>query len=327
MGARKQIPARPKRPGAAVAQTRPTQSPPIFRVMMLEALESWVVPTLSLTAAALFWLLSAIDVWSEPLAVVGVAGSLLVLALFASFRQYMFAEDTFRRYASLGFGCGWGVLLFVTFYLYNFPGAPIVDGVLRSGGEAISLPAGAHALVIDGRFVATQGQGNRLGHYRLEITPSGGTPFSIDGNFEDSFAHQRLGRRGTTVVEIQHTSQRHFINPPSAANVRLAEVDPSLEPEVRIAAYPAMNRWLFPVLGVAGMIGALAFEKWLDGDGSVTMAVCVTFFVVHEYLSWASPHPQLRSLIGAILVGGFIGAPLAAIVWWVVPRRWIVRHR
>jgi hypothetical protein len=295
--------------------------------MMLEALGSWVVPTLSLTAAALFWLLSAIDVCSEPVAVVGVAGSLLVLALFASFRQHVLAEDTYRRYSSLGFACGWGLLLFLTFYLCNFPGPPTVDGVLRSGGEAISLPAGTHALVVDGRFVATQGQGNRLGHYRLEIAAAGGAPLAIDGNFEDSFARQRLGRRGTTVVEIQHTSQRHVRTLPAAASVRLAEVDPSLESELRIAVYPAMNPWLFPVLGVAGMIGALVLEKWLDGDGSVTMAACVTFFVVYEYLWWASPHPQLRSLIGAILVGGFIGAPLAAIVWRVVPRRWIVRHR
>jgi hypothetical protein len=299
--------------------------------MVLQALESWVVPTLSITAAAVFWSLSALDSWPESVAVVGVAGSLLVLALFASLRQHLFAEDSLRRYASLGFGCAWGVLLFFTFYVDNFPGAPISGGVLRPGGEAITLPAGAYMLVIDGRFVATQGQGNRLGHYRLESVPSDGAPTGIDGDFEDSFARQRLGRRGTTLVEVQHTSQRHFITLPTAAKVRLAEVDPSLEPEVRIAVYPTMNRRLFWLLfwglGVAGMIAALVLEKWFDGDGSVTMATCVTFFVVDQYLRWASPHPQLRSLIGAVLVGGFIGAPLAAVVWRVVPRRWIVRRR
>jgi hypothetical protein len=326
MGARKQIPARPKRSGNALAESRSTQSPPIFRAMVVDALESWVVPTLSLTAGALFWLLSAIDVWPESIAVVGVAGSLLVLALFAALRQHLFAEDARRRYAAIGFGLAWGVLLFVAFYVDNFPGAPTVGGVLRPGGEAISVPAGTHAMVVDGRFVATQGQGNRLGHYRLEIVPRDGAPSALDGDFEDSFARQRLGRRGTTLVEIQHTSQRHFITLPTASTVRLGEVDPSLEPEVRIAVYPAMNRWLFPVLGVAGMIMALVFEKWFDGDGSVTMAACVTFFVVDQYLRWASPHPQLRSLIGAVLVGGFIGAPLAAVVWRVVPRRWIVRR-
>jgi hypothetical protein len=294
--------------------------------MAREAFESWVVPTLSLVTAAFFWLMSAIDAWPEQVAVVGVAGSLLVLALFSSLRHYVFAESKLRRYASLGFGFGWGSLLFLTFYFYNFPGPPTVEGVLQAGGEGISLPSGAQTLVVDGRFVAAQGQGNRIGHYRLEITSPGGTPWAIDGAFEDNFAHQRLGRRGTTVVEIQHTSQRHFISLSAPASVRLSEVDTSLERDVRIAAYRAMNRWLFLVLGVVGMIGALVFEKWVDGDGSVTMAACTTFFIVDQYLRWASPHPEFRSLVGAILVGGFIGAPLAAVVWWLVPRRWIMRR-
>jgi hypothetical protein len=326
MGVRKQIPTRQKRPGAAAAQARPSQSPPIIRAMIFEALGSWVVPTLSITAAGLFWVMSALDVCSESVAVLGVAGSLLVLSLFASLRQHLFSENEVHRYASLALGCGWGILLFMTFYLHDFPGPPTMSRILRPGGEGMTLPQGTHALVVEGRFVAAQGQGNRLGHYRLEIAPLAGAPWSIEGSFEDSFARQRLGRRGTTVVEIQHTSQRHLVGLAGTANVRLAELDPSLEPEVHIAVYPAMNPWLFPVLGVIGMIGALVLEKWLDGDGSLTMAVCVTFFVVDQYLRWASPHPEFRSLIGAILVGGFIGAPLAAIVWWVIPRRWIVRQ-
>ncbi len=295
--------------------------------MIIEALRSWVVPTLCVAIGALFWLLSALDVWPEPVAVIGIAGSLLVLTLFGSFRDHFFAEESLRRYTSIALAMGWGTLLFATFYLHNFPGAPRAGGLLRTGGDAIDVPPGPHALVVDGRFHAAQGQGNRLGHYRLEVVSSDGSPQTIDGNFEDSFAHQRLGRRGTTVVEIQHTSQRHVISLPAAAKLRLTEVDSSLEPELRIAVYPAMNRWLFPILGVAGIIAALVYEKWLDGDGSVTMACAVTFFVVDQYLRWASPHPQLRSLIGAILVGGFIGAPLAALAWRVVPRRWIVRRR
>lgn len=327
MSARKQSPTRPRRPGAAAAESRAAQSPPIFRAMVVEALESWVVPTLSIAAAALFWLLSALDVCPEPVTVVGIAGSLLVLALFSSFRHHLFANEPLHRYSSLAFCSIWGLLLFTTFYLCNFPGAPLAGGVLRRGGEAVVLPPGSHAVIADGRFVGRQGEGNRLGRYRLEILPSEGSPKAIEGNFEDTFARQRLGRRGTTVVEIQHTSQRHFVTLSYPAKMTLSEIDPSLESELRVAVYPAMNRWLFSILGVAGIVGALMFEKWLDGDGSVTMAASVTFFVVDQYLRWSSPHPQLRSLIGAILVGGFIGAPLAAAVWWVVPRRWIVRQR
>jgi hypothetical protein len=325
MSAKKHGVTRSKRTGSAA--TRAKQSPPIFRVMVKDALESWVVPSLALAVAVLFWLLSAIDVWSEPVAVVGVAASLLVLALFAALRPYLFAQDARHRRAALGFAVTWGVLLFTSFYSYNFPGVPLAGGVLRAGGEAIALPAGRDAVVADGHFVSQQSQANRLGHYRLEISPSSGASFAIDGNFEDSFARQRLGRRGSTTVEIQHTSQRHVVSVPSDARLRITDMDPSLDPELRVAVYRAANPWIFPILGVVGILIALTLEKWLDGDGSATMAAAVTFFVVYEYLSWASPHPQLRSLIGAVLIGGFIGAPLAALLWRVVPRRWIVQHR
>jgi hypothetical protein len=316
---------RPKRPAGAPA--RAAQSPPIFRVMVVEALKSWVVPTLALVSAAVFWLLSQFDVASEAVSVVGVAASLLVLTLFSSFRPYLFSANLSGRNAAAAFSVAWAVLLVAVFMRHNFPGAPVAGGVLRAGGEPIAVPSGRQALVVDGRFNAQPGQGNRVGRYRLEVTPNGGATIPVEGNFEDSFAHQRLGRRGTTVVEVQHTSQRHVVVLPTDATLRVAESDPSLDPQLRISVYPAANPWVFPILGVAGIIGALALEKWLDGDGSATMAVAVTFFVVDQYLRWASPHPQLRSLIGAILVGGFIGAPLAAIVWRLVPRRWVVARR
>jgi hypothetical protein len=325
MSAKKPNPARGKRPAPA-AQARAAQSPPIVREMVVEALESWVVPTLAVASAVVFWLLSQFEVWPEAVAVVGVAGALLVLTLFSSFRPYFFKGDAQSRAVAVVSCVTWGVFLLAVFLRHNFPGAPVAGGVLRVGGESIALPAGRHALVVDGRFTAQPGQGNRLGHYRLEITPSGGGAFPVEGSFEDSFAHQRLGRRGTTVVEIQHTSQRHVVLLPTDGKLRVAESDASLDPDLRVTAYPAASPWIFPILGVAGIVGALVLEKWLDGDGSATMAVSVTFFVVDQYLRWASPHPQLRSLIGAILVGGIIGAPLAAIVWRLVPRRWVVRR-
>lgn len=296
--------------------------------MALEALETWVVPTLALTSAALFWLFSTLDVWPEAVAIVGIAASLLVLTLFAAFRHYFFAGEPRRRQAAIGFAVAWGLLLFTVFYRHIFPGDPLASGVLRPGGESVTVPsAGIYALVVDGQFIAAQGQGNRLGHYHLEILRDGEPPKAIEGAFEDSFAHQRLGRRGSTIVEVQHTSQRHVVGLDGGAKVRLVSADPTLEPALRVSLYTATRPWVFPLLGGLGVLAALALEKWLDGDGSATMAASVTFFVVDQYVRWAAPHPQFRSLVGAILVGGIIGAPLAALAWRVVPRRWIVPHR
>ncbi len=326
MAVMKSPPSRPKRLSGA-AQGRVAQSPPIYRAMVTEALQSWVIPTLALASGFVFWLLSATDVWPEPVAVVGVAGALLVLTMFASFRHYLFGEGIRHRRASLAFVAGWTLLVFTTLYRFSYPGAPLAEGALSIGGDGVSLPAGLFTLVVDGRFVSQQGQGNRLGHYRLELAPTEGAPSMIDGNFEDSFAHQRLGRRGSTVVEIQHISQRHIVRTTTPGKIRVHDIDPSLEPQLRVSVFPAANPWLFPILGIAGMVGALALEKWMDGDGSATMAAVVTFFVVDQYVRWASPHPQLRSLVGAVLIGGIIGAPLAALAWRIVPRRWFVTRR
>ena len=302
--------------------------------MVRQATETWLVPVLCLIAAAIFWALAAFGIWTDVAAVLGVGTALLVLTMFASFHPYFFSSDSQRRFASIAFVAVWSVFLLSTFYLRNFPGAPLAGGALEVGGPPIALPAaGRYAVVVDGHFVAGEGQGNRLGHYRIDVVEGSETQQSISGDFEDSFAHQRLGRRGSTVVEVQHTAQRHIVRVPSGALLRAGEVDKTLEPALRVEVLPVAAPWiaiggvaidLFPIFGVAGVVFALALEKWLEGDGSATMGVAVTYCTVDQYLRWASPHPQMKTLIGFVLVGGIIGAPLAAILWRIVPRRWIV---
>ena len=183
-------------------------------------------------------------------------------------------------------------------------------------------------MIVDGRFKASTAQGSRTGQYRLEIVPTQGEKQLIDGKFQDTWAHQRLGRRGSTVVEIQHTSVFHRIQLPNAipATLRLGEIDPALEPDIHVTVVPDTNSWLFPVVGLAGFLVVLAMEKRLKGDGGITMMVSVTFFMVDSYLRWGSPHPQIRDLVGAILIGGILGAPIAALLWRIAPRRWFLLH-
>lgn len=330
MSAKKTISSRPRRPGPAAAKTqRAPQSPPIVLAMVTEALQSWVIPVLSVAAAVVFWLLSAFGILSEETAVLDIAGSLLVLVLFLSFQHYFFADDRRQRYGSVALATAWAILLFANFYRHDFPGTPLASGVLHPDGQALPVSDDSRiSIVVEGRFNASEGRGNRSGHYRIELVPDSGAPESVDGTFEDRFDQRRLGRRGSTTVEVQHTSERHVVDISGRTGIklRLADIDKSLAPEVRVAVYPAPNPWLFPLLGVAGIVGALALEKWADGDGSALMAASVTFFVVDQYLRWAPPHPQLKALIGAILVGSFIGAPLAAILWRLVPRRWFARR-
>jgi hypothetical protein len=79
---------------------------------------------------------------------------------------------------------------------------------------------------------------------------------------------------------------------------------------------------VLPIAGVLGIGLALAWEKWRRGDGSVLMAVCASYFVMYAFVTWGSPHPALRSFIGAILIGGTLGAILSMLLWRIVPQRW-----
>src|SRR5882724_1292183 len=178
---------------------RETKTPPITSTMARQAAKTWGVPVITLSAAALFWTLALLGIWTDTTAVVSVAGALLVLTLFSSFQHYFFAADSGHRYAALGFAVVWGVFVFACFYRQNFPGDPVAAGVLHAGPETLAVPAaGRFAVVVDGRFTTTEGQGNRLGHYRLDAISGDTTEQSITGDFEDTFARQRLGRRGST---------------------------------------------------------------------------------------------------------------------------------
>lgn len=314
-----------RRAAARRPTRRPTQSPPLMRAMVVDALKSWVVPTAAGLVAASSWALSMAELMSESAAVTAVGLSLLVLVLFVSFGPLFFADAAERRNASIAFAAAWATILAIQFYGHNHPGPPLRQAVLHAGGEGIGLPpAGRYTLVVDGRFKPSQTQGTRRGAYRLELLADGAPPHTIEGSFEDSWARQRLGRRGSTNVEIQRTSVRHDVAAIGGTNprVRLVDVDAALESDVQLAVYPGRAVWLLWVVGILGVVAGLALDKRFDGEGSILMAVCVSYSVVYSYVEWGSPHPQFRSLIGAVLVGGILGAPTAALLWRFVPRRW-----
>ena len=227
------------------------QSPPIFRAMVTEALQSWVIPTVSVASRPA--VLAAFR--RRPLFRTGRRRRRRWRAARAHDVRFVSSLPVRRRLPSPpGVACVCPRLEPAPLHDVLPIQLPRLSGryAVRSrvGDEGVSLPAGMLALVVDGRFVSQQGQGNRIGRYRLEVAPDRGRRSVIDGNFEDSFAHQRLGRRGSTVVEVQHTSQRHVKWLATPAKLRVQDIDPSLEPRLGVAVYPAVGSWLWPILKV-----------------------------------------------------------------------------
>lgn len=293
--------------------------------MVAAALRTWVVPAVTGIVAAALWLLGTAEVVSAPLAVSGVATSLLLLVSFTAFRDHFLSEAPAERWTSLGFSIVWLAVLLATVYAHDFPGPPLQRGTLRAAGAALSLPPARHySIVAEGHFKTAESRSNRFAEYRLEVTPQDGEARRLIGRFEVTSTRQRLGRRGSTTVQVERTSFVHRVDLPGdrPASLRLVDVDGSLEPEVAVEVYRGASRWWLPAAGLAGILFALVWEKRQKGTGTVLLVTSVTFFVAFAYVTWGSPHPELRSLVGAVLVGGIIGTPLAMILWRVVPARW-----
>jgi hypothetical protein len=298
--------------------------------MAVEALKTWVVPVAAVAVAAAFGLASALGAVDEAMAVYAIAAAVFAWSMFASYRRFFFSEDATTRNVSIAFTAAWTLFACAKLWMQVFPGAPLGSGSLAIANDEITLPEGSrYSIVVDGHFKASQGQGNRVAGYHLEVDSADGAKTSLDGNFRDVWARQRLGRRGSTNVEIQRTSVRHQIQSPGAPPVRLklVSLDAAVEPPLAVHVYPGSIRWLVPVAATLAIAFALALEKWLGGDGAGLMAVAVSGAVLDQYLRWGSPHVQLRDLIGAVLVGGVIGAPLAALLWRFVPARWFAFGR
>src|ERR1041384_1867364 len=83
------------------AAARASQSPPIVRTMVVDALQSWVVPSAAGLVAAVSWLLSRGGFGDQGAAVIGLAAGLLVLVLFSSLRPHFFAEPAEERATSI----------------------------------------------------------------------------------------------------------------------------------------------------------------------------------------------------------------------------------
>jgi hypothetical protein len=293
-----------------------------------EAFRSWVIPAVSIAVAGAVVVLSAAGLVSGAVAVSGATGALLVLVIFSTLRPYLFSEERRSRSTAAAFAAFWGVAVFLAVWTHDFPGRPLAGGRLRATEGEIHLPpASRYAIVVDGQFRPAEGVQDRTGAYRLELVSATGENVAIQGLFRDRWMRQRLGRRGSAPVEVRRTSQRHSVSLPreAEARLRLASIDASLEPELSVEVYRDLPAWWFPLVGIAGVAFSLAWEKACGGDGTVAMAFLFTYAAAFAYLRWGSPHPDLRSFVGAVLSGGVMGVPASMVLWRLVPARWFSR--
>jgi hypothetical protein len=312
--------------------------PPLATLAAIDALRTWVVPTVAAVGILAFAALGVSGIVATPRALAGTIGAALILLLFIAERPLV-AEERSTQERALGAALAvvWFVACYAPFHARLFPGTPLVDqaAVSASGaGLPLRIPAaGARAvdLVLEGRLAPSGAAGVAPPvHYQLTIESGDGVR-SIEGLFEDRLATRRLGRRGSAVVHQTHTADVRVLANPGRGDLTITRV--VLEPDsaqpidVSAFAHPLPGTPVL-VLAVAALLAAaVAFDRLgpvAETDGALTLSTAAVIGTALIFWTSNAVHPDFPALVGSVIFGGPIGFAAGALVWWTA-KRLIVR--
>ncbi len=318
------------------AGTRPRAATPnLTALLVLDALRTWVIPTVAGVVIVAAAGLGATELMPESGALATAIGAAIVLLAYVGMRPLL-AADVPRRDQLVGAGLAlvWFIACYVPFYTRIFPGAPLVDGVeISSAGTGLPLripAAGAPAVdvVVTGHLPAnpTGGVAPPV-HYRMDVENAAGTHETLEGQFEDSLKTQRLGRRGTTTVHQTHVAELRVLGNPGRGDLTITHLtlDPATAPPVNVTAYAhPLPGWIVLTIGVLALLAAVvAFDRLgavQETDGALTLAT--TAVIGAAVVFWTSNvvHPDFRTLVGSAIFGGPVGFAAGALVWWAAKK-------
>ena len=307
-------------------------SPPrhVNRLLVEEALSTWIPPTIGAILLGGATLLDALGAVSEPLASMVAVFGLLILGVFAVFGPLLRAAHPpkLRPAAIAGIALAWIAIFSVPFALRLFPGPPVATAALETHPKSTSLSIGEGRfdLVLDAHLPMSSERQTRQLHYSVTLTDGAGQPYRYDGELGDRWQTRRLGRRGTAPVHLEHLSSAYGIDNPAGGTLRFDDVTLSGVPNATLAASFYRHRvpaslWLLSG-GILLTVGALAFDLWWDPRRTPTAALLTATATgaMLVFCSSATGHPGLRQVFGSTIVGGIGGVPTAGIAAWLARR-------
>ncbi|MCB9777150.1 MAG: hypothetical protein H6742_01135 [Alphaproteobacteria bacterium] len=255
-------------------------------------------------------------------AALGVTGLVLFLA-----REHV-GRLVDRRATMLswaGLGVGAAVALWATLAVTTVQ-HPIAEADLLPGGATLELPAGApHAsLVVSGGLPDVNQGDSAAGTYQLEVREGDAVLARYDGTLEEHWNQSRAGRRAKTQSLVQHVEDRYDL--PSEATghplmVRVTHENGDLKGPVHVAAIHAPPA--VPAMAALAVI-AVALASAADGFGGQRTRLGLFAGVLGAFgltmLDGVTPHDSAMAVLGACILAGLVGLPVAILLRSVIVR-------
>ena len=295
----------------------------------LEALRTWIVPTIAAGLGFLTFVLYGVEVIPQPVAITVIGFLALLVLLFFGLRHYIGTRLTGREAALVAlFIALWSVAAAYPYYRTINLGAPVFAADLRRGGAPVTVPlggaAGRYGMFVDGHFVPAQGKESRTATYRIAVGHDGQTDRIVDGEFRQQWGTQRVGSgRRSSLVPVLHQTTHVLttLDDPDGHDLTLAllELSPAAGDSVSVRLYAGgLPNALLVVLGIAAVVVAIGLDLLAaaaTSEGLLTTLTLATLTGVAAFRASATATPGIPQLIVAALAGTVGGAIAGPLVW------------
>jgi len=312
----------------ASPRRKPAQSAPLTQMLILDALRTWVIPTLAVVVGLVIFVVYNIGALDEGPAVTIVGGVALLTILFTGVRGFL--EDM-PSGVLLGLLVLFTVLFvsgaFYPFYRTLNPGTPDFSAELKRGVVA-TLPLhtrpGHYNVIFEGHFLPVEGQQNRTATYSVALGHDSATDRVMAGVFSQEWRSQRIGAgRRSSIIPALHQSNetRETIDDPEGRDLTMTLTDLSqgVRDSVSVRLYAEIiPQWVFAVVGVLALATAVLIDSARPkgaSDGLLGTLTASTLVSVAIFVRSTVATPGFPQLVIAALVGTLVGAIVGSILW------------
>lgn len=272
----------------------------------------WVVPAVAVAVIALMVVLYYLAVLGEAVAGLLLAAVVAAVVAVTTARALLDAvRAPAARAATILLGLFTFALTVAPVLGSVLPGSAVAQGELRELGDSVSLPEDAAGPVRIWLHGAIGGNGPSAVDVELSADQS-----TVEGHLERTTRRARVGRRGrTTVTNERNSDLLSATLEAGSRKLTLTRVDGPLAGSLQVRLFH--DPWPLPLDVVVACLVLLAVAALGARAGARSTPAPIAgiglAFGVAAYL-WATPDNAVRPEIGALVVGGLLGAVAGGVV-------------